>query len=132
MREWRATAGAGGTVGAAAVARDGDESASAARLCPLCRAPSHVVTPSAIWPATKEAKAEILSQYRDRLSTIHCRTFDRGAGECPFGSSCFYRHELPDGTVVGREGVRTATGGAGTEVLGAVRLSDFLGVAGAR
>lgn len=32
-----------------------------------------------------------------------CRYFDQGKGECPFNDKCFYRHALPDGTLVERK-----------------------------
>ena len=52
-------------------------------------------------------KAAIVGEYRARLARIHCRHFDRGAGSCSFGSSCFYAHVLPDGS---RPEVRSAAG----------------------
>ena len=69
----------------------------AVRCCPLCRQLSWFVTPSAIWPNTPEAKADTIAAYKAKLATIDCRMFAAGAGTCPHGTSCFYRHAYPDG-----------------------------------
>ncbi len=74
----------------------------AVRCCPLCRQLSWFVTPSAIWPRTPEAKAATIAAYKARLATIDCRMFASGAGTCPHGTSCFYRHAYPDGRLEAR------------------------------
>jgi hypothetical protein len=73
------------------------------RTCPLCRQTSHFITPSRVWPRTAHEKVEIVKDYKDRLGRTECRLFARGKQECPFGTSCFYRHTLPDGTLAPRE-----------------------------
>lgn len=56
----------------------------------------------------------------ERLSN----TFTRG--ECPFGTSCFYKHQYPDGSLDVRQ-VRTAVDADGHyDVLRQVRLDHFL------
>jgi hypothetical protein len=37
--------------------------------------------------------------YKSKLGSIDCRHFLQGSGNCPFGTSCFYRHAYPDGTL---------------------------------
>lgn len=69
------------------------------RACPLCRALSHFVTPSTTWPDSTAEKTAIIEAYKAHLATIDCKHFDFGNGYCPFSSSCFYRHVLPDGSV---------------------------------
>lgn len=34
------------------------------------------------------------------LKKKECKYFDKGAGECPFGNMCFYRHEDKNGKIV--------------------------------
>ena len=88
--------------------------AAALRTCPLCRTPAWFVTPSATWPATDEARREIVATYRRSLARIECRWWDRGRGPCPFGTSCFYLHLDANGEEVPREeGLRFVGDGEG-------------------
>lgn len=62
------------------------------------------------------------------MAKKHCKHFDRGRGHCPFGSSCHYLHQLPDGTLATEEGPRFVTGASGQHTrLGQVSLSQALG-----
>ncbi|KAK6933787.1 Zinc-finger CCCH domain [Dillenia turbinata] len=70
---------------------------SALRACPICRKLSYFVIPSVIWYSTKEEKQEIVDSYKAKLSSIDCKYFDFGNGSCPFGTSCFYKHQYRDG-----------------------------------
>ncbi|WCJ18954.1 E3 ubiquitin-protein ligase makorin [Euphorbia peplus] len=65
---------------------------TALRTCPICRKLSYFVVPSVIWYSSKEEKQEIVDTYKEKLSSIDCKHFDFGNGNCPFGSSCFYKH----------------------------------------
>lgn len=76
----------------------------ALRTCPLCRQPTHFVTPSAAWPDTPEEKAAVVAAYRAKLAAIDCMHFGFGDGDCPFGTSCFYRHAFRDGRLAVRGG----------------------------
>ncbi len=49
---------------------------------------------------TPEAKAKLLTDYRQALNRKQCKYFNHGAGECPFGNKCFYRHEDSNGRPV--------------------------------
>jgi E3 ubiquitin-protein ligase makorin len=69
------------------------------RSCPLCRCSSHYVIPSSFVPPDDASKAEIIATYHERLTKIPCRHFNFGAGECPFGTSCFYEHRYRDGSL---------------------------------
>ena len=95
-----------------------------ARACPVCRAPSHFVVPSAVH-FVGPRKAALTTAYLSRLRQIPCRHFDFGEGRCPFGSSCFYAHTDKLGREV-RVEPRVALGKSGTTVLPSYRLSDFL------
>ncbi|CAN6703122.1 unnamed protein product [Malus baccata var. baccata] len=73
---------------------------SALRACPICRKLSYFVIPSVIWYKSKEEKQEIVDSYKARLRSIDCKHFDFGNGNCPFGTSCFYKHTVKPGSYV--------------------------------
>lgn len=62
----------------------------------------------------------MISQPETKPNAVSC------SGTCPFGTSCFYAHRYPDGTVEDRR-VRTAVDSDGHyDVLRQVRLEHFL------
>ncbi|KAF5469716.1 hypothetical protein F2P56_010284, partial [Juglans regia] len=75
---------------------------SALRACPICRKLSYFVVPSVIWYTTKEEKQEIVDSYKAKLKSIDCKHFDFGNGNCPFGTSCFYKHTVKPGSYTWR------------------------------
>lgn len=77
--------------------KDGYEKETS-RSCPICRKVSNYVIPSEYWLDTEEEKVKLIQDYKGSMSTIHCKFFKRGKGNCPFNNSCFYLHALPDGT----------------------------------
>jgi len=105
---------------------------TALRTCPICRTTTHFITPSSVWPSTPEEKDGIVEGYKTKLSAIDCRHFNRGNGTCPFGTSCFYRHMLPDGTL--DEPALRHYGNADGEVsvVKPVLLSHFMDLPGTR
>ncbi|XP_061375252.1 E3 ubiquitin-protein ligase makorin-like isoform X2 [Gastrolobium bilobum] len=99
---------------------------STLRACPICRKLSYFVIPSVIWYSTSEEKQEIIDSYKAKLKSIDCKHFDFGDGNCPFGTSCFYKHAYRDG---GLEQVALRHLGAAdgdTVIAKDIRLSDFL------
>ncbi|XP_065623324.1 E3 ubiquitin-protein ligase makorin-like [Quercus suber] len=40
-----------------------------------------------------EEKQDIVDSYKAKLKSIDCKHFDFGKGNCPFGSSCFYKEQ---------------------------------------
>lgn len=54
-----------------------------------------------------------------------------GEGECPFGTSCFYRHADRQGRLQDRV-VRTVVGADGAAVVRPMKLSDYLATPHAR
>ncbi|PWN48010.1 hypothetical protein IE53DRAFT_320177, partial [Violaceomyces palustris] len=68
------------------------------KQCPTCRAQSHFITPSHM--ARKgEAKARAIERYKDKLSRVPCKHFEkskrlRDRPFCPFGDDCHYSHKL--------------------------------------
>lgn len=62
-------------------------------------------------------KQAIIDGYKTQLGRTHCKHYARGSGSCPFGTSCFYRHENEDGTLQARdvlpEDTRFASGADG-------------------
>mmetsp|Transcript_18055 Transcript_18055/g.34473 ORF Transcript_18055/g.34473 Transcript_18055/m.34473 type:complete len:362 (-) Transcript_18055:278-1363(-) len=110
--------------------RDGSRASSEGqmvRTCPICRAVSYYVVPSAIWVQSSEDKEKLLQEYRGKTAEIPCRHFDHGRGVCPFGGSCFYAHRLEDGTLVPAARPRYVEGGDETSVIQRNNtLSEFL------
>ncbi|XP_021799995.1 putative RING-type E3 ubiquitin transferase C3H69 isoform X2 [Prunus avium] len=99
---------------------------SALRACPICRKLSYFVIPSVIWYNTKEEKQEIIDSYKSRLRSIDCKHFDFGNGNCPFGTSCFYKHAYRDGRLE-EVALRHLGNEDGQTVIATnIRLSDFL------
>ncbi|XP_068345026.1 putative RING-type E3 ubiquitin transferase C3H69 isoform X2 [Pyrus communis] len=99
---------------------------SALRACPICRKLSYFVIPSVIWYNSKEEKQEIVESYKARLRSIDCKHFDFGNGNCPFGTSCFYKHAYQDGRLE-EVALRHLGNEDGQTVIATnIRLSDFL------
>ncbi|XP_039035807.1 putative RING-type E3 ubiquitin transferase C3H69 isoform X2 [Hibiscus syriacus] len=99
---------------------------TALRTCPICRKLSYFVIPSVIWYSTPEEKKEIVDSYKARLRSIDCKHFNFGNGNCPFGTSCFYKHAYQDGRL---EEVALRHLGAEdghTIIAKNIRLSNFL------
>lgn len=67
-----------------------------------------------------------MESYKKNLSKKPCKYFNEGNGTCPFGPSCFYRHALPDNTLV--ESVpRIAINKKGkSKIIGETLLWDFM------
>eukprot|EP00249_Psilotum_nudum_P020825 c27862_g1_i2 orf=886-1983(-) len=95
------------------------------RACPVCRIVSHYVIPSVIWYSSQEEKEEIVNGYKAKLSTIDCRYFDFGNGNCPFGTSCFYKHAYRDGTTEEVKLRHLGAADGSTVIVKNIRLSDF-------
>ncbi|KAG1690194.1 hypothetical protein DVH05_028268 [Phytophthora capsici] len=103
-----------------------DQPKQTVRQCPVCRVETKFIIPSSRMVTKPERKKMLIDVYRQNLSGIPCRHFDEGRGTCPFGSSCFYAHRYPDGTLASRQ-VRTAVDADGQyDVLRQVRLEHFL------
>ncbi|PSC73474.1 E3 ubiquitin-ligase makorin [Micractinium conductrix] len=113
IRSWRQKVDAGADVD------------TALRTCPVCRVGSHYIVPSMTWPSSAEEKEQIVAGYRAKLSAIDCMHFNFGEGNCPFTTSCFYRHAYPDGRLEERS-VRRVVDDEGVRVVQSVRLCDFI------
>ncbi|KAI4385594.1 hypothetical protein MLD38_003601 [Melastoma candidum] len=100
---------------------------SSLRACPICRKLSYFIVPSVIWYTSKEEKKEITDSYMAKLKSIDCKHFNFGNGNCPFGTSCFYKHAYRDGRL--EEVVLRHLGAEDGQTVIAkdIRLSDFLG-----
>ncbi|CAG8684761.1 4535_t:CDS:2, partial [Acaulospora morrowiae] len=57
------------------------------RSCPICRTPSHFITPSTTWIIDRAEKQRVIDEYKQKCSTIACKHFNYGDGQCQFGSS---------------------------------------------
>lgn len=69
------------------------------RACPLCRTTSYYVISSDRYIADPSRKVALIEEVQTSKQTIPCKHWNYGRGECPFGSSCFYAHLNPDGSV---------------------------------
>jgi len=102
----------------------------AARGCPECRVRSHIVVPSATWPASREEKEAIFDAYKAALGRTPCRNWDAGRGTCPHGSSCLYLHVdergVPVDRAAGLRWVGDEEGVVKPMTAVSVRLGDFL------
>jgi len=74
---------------------------SAVRGCPECRQESNFIIPSN-YVVKGQDKTKLITDYKKALSSRHCMHFKRGKASCPFGTSCFYKHEYEDGTLQDR------------------------------
>lgn len=111
IRQWRGTLG---------------PSREALRGCPTCRKNSFFVIPCDRVVIDETRKKKVVEAYKERLKEIPCK-FYTDTEECPFGTSCFYKHVNNDGSVVDNENVRHRMNSDGRmEVTKAVKLSDFL------
>ncbi|RIA85623.1 hypothetical protein C1645_879166 [Glomus cerebriforme] len=95
------------------------------RACPICRTLSHFITPSTTWITDRTEKQRVINEYKRKCSTIPCRNFNYGEGQCQFGTSCFYAHTYRDGTKE-EINIRTIQNGDEVKVLDDVRLWDFM------
>jgi len=97
------------------------------RKCPLCREPSFFVIPCDRLMRDPARKQALVAEYQSAMKNIHCRYFDRGRGECPFGTSCFYSHQYLDGREQDPGELRTFKDAEGrVRVDGNNKLSAFL------
>ncbi|KAF8111824.1 hypothetical protein N665_0072s0036 [Sinapis alba] len=99
---------------------------STLRDCPIYRKLSYFVVPSVIWFSAPEEKKEIMDNYREKLRSIDCKHFNLGDGNCPFGTSCLYKHAFHDGRLE-EVVLRHLDAEDGQTVIAKdIRLSDFL------
>ena len=101
-------------------------SVSTVRSCPVCRAPSHFIIPYAS-PVTDEAKKRnLIAAYKLNCSKKDCKYF-KEKGECPFGSSCFFRHVDSSGMAVLPPKPRVKLTDEGVvEGVSQIKISSFL------
>ncbi|ETN75070.1 zinc finger, C3HC4 type [Necator americanus] len=71
------------------------------RSCPECRQHSNFVIPSILWVEEEEEKQILCEVYRNNMAQKQCKYYKIGtsAEGCPFGNKCFYKHQLPDGSI---------------------------------
>lgn len=96
------------------------------RMCPLCRNESFFVIPCDRLILDPKEKADAIEDYKRDMSLIPCKAFDYGRGKCSLGASCFYAHLNPDGTRFIPQAPRKMAGKDGTQLVGEVKLCDFL------
>ncbi|KNC73116.1 hypothetical protein SARC_14326, partial [Sphaeroforma arctica JP610] len=67
----------------------------------------------------------IIQTYQQSLKRTKCMYYAKGPNECPFGTSCFYRHENPDGSEA-QVRLRHYDGQEGPQIHRDYRLWDYL------
>lgn len=60
------------------------------------------------WVEDAKEKEQLIANYREANKKIQCR-YIKGSdiSGCPFGNKCFFKHELPDGTIAEGESPRS-------------------------
>ncbi|CAD6197155.1 unnamed protein product [Caenorhabditis auriculariae] len=71
------------------------------RSCPECRQHSDYVVPSVVWVEDEEEKNVLIQMYIENTKTKVCKYYANGSMSegCPFGNKCFYKHQMPDGSI---------------------------------
>lgn len=78
------------------------------RSCPECRTHSDFVVPATYWVEDQADKNDLIARFRENTKRKQCKYVKEGhIDDCPFGNKCFYKHELPDGTIVEGDSPRT-------------------------
>ncbi|TPX48620.1 hypothetical protein SeMB42_g02928 [Synchytrium endobioticum] len=102
-----------------------NENQSTSKTCPICRVTTWFVIPSTTWITDSDEKERVIQIYKEKLSSMDCKHFNFGNGVCPFGSSCFYRHAYPDGTLE-KISKRWVESDDQAKIVRPVQLADFL------
>ncbi|CAB3406194.1 unnamed protein product [Caenorhabditis bovis] len=93
---------------------------SVVRSCPECRQHSDYVIPSVLWVEGEQEKKVLIEIYKENLKRKVCKYYNGSErGVCPFGNKCFYKHQLPDGSIDPGESPRARR---------RARIADFLDI----
>uniref|UniRef100_A0A1I7UZ74 RING-type E3 ubiquitin transferase n=2 Tax=Caenorhabditis tropicalis TaxID=1561998 RepID=A0A1I7UZ74_9PELO len=79
-----------------------DMATKTVRSCPECRQHSDYVIPSLFWVESGQEKELLIQMYKENTKSQVCKYYSRNnkrRGDCPFGNKCFYKHQLPDGSI---------------------------------
>ncbi|KAJ3382994.1 hypothetical protein HDU92_004445, partial [Lobulomyces angularis] len=96
------------------------------KSCPICRIVTHFIVPSNVWLEDPILKNAVIQEYKKKLRHTDCKWFNFGEGNCPFGSSCFYRHSDKLGNLE-KKLRHIHDSNEEVKIIQQVRLSDFLG-----
>uniref|UniRef100_A0A5F8HAC5 RING-type E3 ubiquitin transferase n=1 Tax=Monodelphis domestica TaxID=13616 RepID=A0A5F8HAC5_MONDO len=66
------------------------------KACPECRVHSNYFIPHKFWVSKGPEKEQLIQNFKEQTSQIHCKFFKKGKGRCPFRSECIYLHQLPE------------------------------------
>ncbi|KHN82802.1 putative E3 ubiquitin-protein ligase makorin-2 [Toxocara canis] len=70
------------------------------RSCPECRTHSDFVIPAMYWVEDADDKKKLIDEFRANTKQKQCKYIKNGnLDDCPFGNKCFYKHQMPDGTI---------------------------------
>lgn len=104
------------------------KSTSHIRLCPLCRRESYFVIPCMRLIKDNTRKQHVIDEYKREISNVACKYFFE-YGECPYGSSCFYRHVDATGDCRPEEAPRrifNESGGELSEFVHPILLASYI------
>ncbi|XP_074167285.1 putative E3 ubiquitin-protein ligase makorin-1 isoform X2 [Sminthopsis crassicaudata] len=73
----------------------GDYPKNIIKACPECRVHSNYFVPYKFWVSKGPEKEQLIKNFKDRTSQIHCKFFIQRKGRCPFKSDCIYQHQFP-------------------------------------
>ncbi|XP_072497960.1 probable E3 ubiquitin-protein ligase makorin-1 isoform X2 [Notamacropus eugenii] len=77
------------------------------KACPECRVRSNYFVPYKFWVSKGPEKEQLIRNFTDRTSQIHCKFFMQGRGHCPFQSDCIYLHQFPESCMKNRDSILT-------------------------
>ncbi|XP_078011810.1 LOW QUALITY PROTEIN: putative E3 ubiquitin-protein ligase makorin-1 [Phascolarctos cinereus] len=75
------------------------------KACPECRVRSNYFVPYKFWVSKGPEKEQLIKNFKDRTSQIHCKFFIQRKGRCPFQSDCIYQHQFPESWPKNRDSV---------------------------
>jgi E3 ubiquitin-protein ligase makorin len=62
------------------------------RQCPVCQAETVLIIPSDTFITEKDKKRKLAQENKKKMSMIPCKYLKKGVVECPYGTSCNYKH----------------------------------------
>jgi len=95
------------------------------QTCPICRVRSHFVVPCEKMPATPEEKQKLIEMFKENCSKIDCR-YEVNGSDCPFGTSCLYKHRVFDAAKLGLRFAKTADGRDRALAKNVATIGEFL------
>lgn len=88
----------------------------------------NVYVAATYWVEDQTDKDDLIARFRENTKQKQCKYVKEGyIDDCPFGNKCFYKHELPDGTIVEGDSPRTLQRFSYTKLLSFIVSIYFYG-----